>query len=281
MRVDRITAGGIALAASLLVAGTALAAPLAFGERNLEVPVPQGFAPVAQRLPQFITLAQGYLPAGNRLVEAYLLPDDATAMESGEQVEIKRYFQVQTLRKLDGVPVSAAEFTEVSGQLEAQLGTMLADAGKLGDELARQGNDAAKRQAGVDPKVGLGGLAYLGSFRKEPWALFFTTRAVVTIDGVQVPATAASALAVINHQVAYLYAYTYEEDASPNGRAWAERAVSQWADAVHAANPDDPALEANAKRLGGGFNWSSVGRGAFIGGLCGMFIWLFRRRQAR
>lgn len=270
-----------AAAILLLAAFAAQGAPLEFGERRLEVPVPEGFEPVSRRLPQFITLAQAYLPAGNRLVEAYLLPDDIAAMERGEAVDIKRYFQVQTLRKLDGVPVSASEFEEVSGQLEASLGKAIDDASEQGAELARQGNAAAKRQAGVDPQVGLDGIAYLGSFRKEAWALFFTTRAVVTLGAEQVPATSAATLAVIDHQVTYLYAYTYENDASGHGRSWAERAVSDWANSVRWANPDDPELEAKAQRLsGGGLNAYGLGRAAGIGAFIGLVVWFFRRRGA-
>jgi hypothetical protein len=272
-------ARGIAFAAGALLATLAHSAPIAFGERTLEVPDPPGFVPVSQRLPQFMSLAQAYLPAGNRLAEAWLLPEDVAAMERGEQVDIRRYFQLQVLRKLDGVPVSAAEFAEVGSQLEAGLGEALAEAGKAGDELARQGNAAAKRQAGVDPQVGLGGMTYLGTFRREPWALFFTTRADVTVGSERVSATAASALAVVDHQVAYLYAYTYESDAGRFGRRWAQDAVSGWADSVRRANPDDPTLAAKAQRLSGGFDWANVGRGAAIGGLCGMFVWLFRRRR--
>ena len=122
------------------------------------------------------------------------------------------------------------------GIFKVKIGKAIDDASEQGAELARQGNAAAKRQAGVDPQVGLDGIAYLGSFRKEAWALFFTTRAVVTLGAEQVPATSAAALAVIDHQVTYLYAYTYESDASGHGRSWAERAVSDWANSVRWAS---------------------------------------------
>jgi hypothetical protein len=274
-------ARGMVFAAGSLAASLATGAPVTFGERTLDLPDPPGFVAVSQRLPQFMAIAQGYLPAGNRLVEAWLLPDDAAALERGEQVDIRRYFQLQTLRTLDGVPVSAAEFAEVSSQLEAGLGAAISGVGDQAAELTAQGNAAAKRQAGIDPGVGVGGLSYLGTFRREPWALFFTTRADVTAGDERVAATAASALAVIDHQLAYLYAYTYEGDTSAHGRQWAQDALSGWADAVRRSNPDDPALEASAARLSGGFDWSDVARGAAIGGLCGMFVWLFRRRRQR
>ncbi|HET7845225.1 MAG TPA: hypothetical protein VFL14_13805, partial [Xanthomonadales bacterium] len=243
-------------------------------------PAPPGFEAVSRRLPQFLVLAQNYLPPGNRLVEAYLLPEDIAKLELGEDVDIRRYFQLQTLRTLDGVPVSATEFAEVSGQIEKSLGEALTNFGEQGAQLAAQGNAAAKRQVGVDPQVGLGGVQYLGTFRKEPWALFFTTRATVTTPGSgSTPATAASALAVIDHQVAYLYAYTYENDASPHGRGWAQDAVSEWANTVRWANPDDPALEARAKRLGGGFDWEAVGRAAGIGAFIAIVVGFLRQRR--
>lgn len=271
---------GIALAAALAATPVVAADELAFGTRQLEVPAPSGFEPISRRVPRFLTLAQNYLPPGNRLVEAYLLPEDIAKLELGQDVDIRRYFQLQTLRTVDGVPVSADEFAEVSGEIEKGLGEALSGLGDEGAKLAAQGNAAAKRQIGVDPQLALGGLQYLGTFRKEPWALFFTTRATVTTPGSgSTPATAAGALAVIDHQVAYFYAYTYEPDASPHGRHWAQDAVSDWANTVRWANPDDPALEASAKRLGGGFDWARVGRAAGIGAFIAIVVGFLRQRR--
>src|SRR3569623_46823 len=71
---------------SLLLAFTgtlAVAAPATFGGRSIEIPSPERYVPVAAAVPKFIEIAQGFLPATNRLVEVYMVPADRAALARG------------------------------------------------------------------------------------------------------------------------------------------------------------------------------------------------------
>jgi hypothetical protein len=265
----------LVLASSLIPVSAVIAEPVTFGARSLEIPAPSGFEPMSKKVPRFLEISAGYLPPGNRLAESYVLPKDGELMASGNNADIQRYFQLQVLRALDGKPISTDEFEEVTKAIEGQLETLITDANKQAAELSKQGNEAAQRTAGVDPDLSIDGMTYLGTFRREPWGLFFTTRARVTVAGEPINTTGSAAVALINHQVLYLYAYSYQDEKGPHGRAWTERAVTQWADAVYAANPEDAAVAAQAdaakpkSRLGntmiiGGLIGAAVGIGAAI-----------------
>ena len=72
-----------------------------------------------------------------------------------------------------------------------------------------------------------------------------------------------------------MYLYSYTNLGSDKDATWAQQAMSAWADAIHAANPDDPKLESQARSERGGFDWKQLammgGLGAVIGGLVAVF----------
>ncbi len=272
-------------AVSLLQAGTLGAEPTAFGSRTLEIPAPDGFVPVGKDVPDYLSISQAYLPAQNRLVEIYTTAEDKAAFLAASEPELARYFQLQVARGIDGKTISSAEFSQASGLMEAELEKAFGNMTEQAAELAHKGNTALQEKTGSDAKVSFGGIRYLGVFRREPWAMFFTLGSDVQISGSDVDAgesgamISAGALALINHQIVYLYAYA--DDTGPEAHAWAQNAVSAWADAVNRANPSDPALEASSRAFGG-FDFGRIGQGALIGGaiglLIGLFAWLKRGR---
>jgi hypothetical protein len=236
------------LAAMLVVAfvlslPVAQAEPVAFGERTLEVPAPQGFEPVAQDIPAYIRISEGYLPPTNRLVEAYLSRADKAALMAGERRDLQRYFQLQTLRSIDGKPVSAADFGGALGAMEAQIEALVPKMAREGAKLVEQGNKTLNETTGSQAEVSMGGPTYHGIFRREPWGLFFTASMPISLSEGGTTVTArmvgATALVLVDQQLMYLYAFADESE--PGAREWAERSLSAWADAVRAGNPARPA----------------------------------------
>jgi hypothetical protein len=264
------------------VATQASAAPVAFGSRSIEIPAPAGFQPIANAAPWYLHALEAYQPPTNRLAEIYVLPADATALVNREPKPLERYFLVAALRKLDGVPTSPADFDGAKAQIEDGINHALANSGKALQEIADKGNAEIARRTSTDPKLALSGLQYLGVYRREPWGLFFTMKEhVASADSAQGDdIIGAASVALINYQVVYLYAYAH--DTGDADRRWAEQAVSTWADALRAANPDDPALASKAVPLEQGFDWSSVfGKaviGAVIGGLIGLIAMAISKR---
>lgn len=270
---------------ALLLAGAAMAAPMSFGSRTLQIPEPAGFVPTAQDVPQFLALSQGYLPAANRLVEIYVTPDDKAAFAGQHAPQLARYLQLQANRSLEGKPVSATGFDEARDMMEAELEKALGNMDKTAAGLAEQGNEKLQEATGSQAELKFGGVQYQGAFRREPWGLFFTIQSQVSVSGSQVAGDdggaiiSAGALVLVNHQILYLYAFAGQADGA---RAWAEHAVSDWADALRAANPDDPALASQATDLSGHtdlFRYGGMAAGAAVGVLIALALLALRKHK--
>jgi hypothetical protein len=275
----------LALGLSLL-AGAALAAPTPFGDRTLDIPAPEGFVPSGAQVPQFLQISQGYLPPSNRLAEIYVTPDDLAAFQGGGgQPDLSRYLQLQVGRAVDGKPISAAGFEEARATMEAELEKALGTIDQTAPELAEKGNQQLKEITGNDAELKFGGVHYLGAFRREPWGLFFTVESKVSVSGSDPSANqsgtvvSAGGLVLINHQLLYLYAFS---DEGETGREWAQRAVGAWADAVRAANPDDPALARDAVDLADHtdlFRYGGMAGGAIAGVIVALVLLAVRRAK--
>jgi hypothetical protein len=276
-RLPRASFRLILASASLLCCAFAAAATLQFGTRSLNVPEPEGFTSLSTVSPRYMQVAQVYLPATNRLVEAYATPADAKALSDGRVAQLTRYLQLQAPRAAEGTPISELEFTEASKEMEAQFESTMRNSKDLADNVAQKGNAEIKRITSTDPKVALSGMEYLGTYRREPWGLFFSIKSAVSAgDGSKQTLVCAGALVMINYQLLFMYSYAHYHDSGD--REWAEQATSAWADATRAANPNDPAVAAKVKH---GFFGGSLLRntiiGAIIGGIVGLFAKIFRK----
>ncbi|HZP66902.1 MAG TPA: hypothetical protein VFB32_11385 [Rudaea sp.] len=257
------------------------AGDLAFGKRTIYVPDPDGYIPLAQSMPRYMQAAQAYLPATNRLVEAYATPADAAAMEQGKPV-LSRYFQVQVLRSLDGTPVSPDELADAEGEMDRGLKQALGNVDSIGRDLASKGNSEIKRMTAVDPQISVSDTGYLGVYRKEPWGQFFTIKTRLSTGLMSKPTdlVCAGAIVLANYQLVFLYGYSVYKN--EGDRQWAEQAVSEWADQVHGANPDDAKVAATLRRTH--FDFKEVLRWAVMGGIIGGLVALVgkivRKRDA-
>jgi hypothetical protein len=261
-----------------LVATVTHAATVQFGARSLNIPNPEGFEPLTTVSPRYIQAAQAYLPATNRLVEAYATPADAKALAQGQAATLTRYFQLQAPRNAEGVVVSANEFSDASKQVEGGFEQSVKNSQSLATQLTEQGNAEVKRMTENDPKIALSEIGYLGAFRREPWGLFFTIKSGLKAEGgANQIMVCGGALVLVNYQLLFMYSYSQYRDESD--RRWVEQATSAWADAARAANPDDPKVAASAS---GGWSHGilrTVLIGAIIGGLVGLIGGLIRKRN--
>lgn len=274
--MHRLLHSGLLACLTLLCSAQACAATVQFGSRSLSVPPPAGFEAIAAKAPAYIAAAQAYLPAQNQLLDAYAAPAEVQALAAGRPTELQHYFQLQAPRAFLGKPLAADDFAAGSAEIERGMAQEMQKADALADRLTQQGNAAMKRQTDVDPNISLSGIRYLGAYRHEPWGMFFSLRSRVAGPRGSEEQVGSGAFALINHQVLYLYAYApYRDEAD---RKSIEQALSAWADALHAANPDDPAVAATAHRFG---NDNSVYAGAVVGAIGGVALGLLIRRLRR
>lgn len=265
-------------AALMLFAAAAVAAPLSFGTRQLQIPEPDGYFPVAQSAPRFIDAVQAFLPASNRLVDAYTSAADRDSLVQGKAIDILRQFQLQVPRRLEGKLLSQQEFTEVSQTVDSEMKKAFANIGDKAKDLAAEGNARLKEKTGIDAGVSLSDIGYRGVYRHEDWGMFFSMTSKVGMTGsADTLLYCAGAVVLVDHQLLYLYSYSNlrsEKDAQ-----WAQQSMSAWADAIHAANPDDPKLEAQAQRERGGFDWKQFAMMGAFGAIAGGLVAVFRGRR--
>ena len=265
----------------VLGSGVAVAEPVAFGARMLDIPPPEGFVATAKDVPAFLEISQGFLPPGNRLVDTYVDPADKAAFVPAElraaAPRLQRYFQLQVPRRFDGARVSPEDFASGSAGFEARLEQSMDTMEAMVSGLTVRGSRELKDKTGKAMDLDVGEVRYLGVYRREPWGLFFTVASHLQVGGADGdasqsgPVLSAGAMALVNQQIVMLYAYARSHDEATRGAT--EASLSDWVDRVRAANPDDAELAHQVQKSG--FDLASIGRGALIGGLCGALIGLF------
>jgi hypothetical protein len=269
-----------ALGLLLAFAGSAQAEPVAFGTRSLEIPAPPGFVAVAQEMPQFLQISQAFLPPQNRLVEIYVAPEDREDLRAAREAPLARYFQLQVGKPVEGMVIAAGDFLQARDTMESELKKALGTLDEQSKQITEKGNEQLKQITGSDVEVEFGQIRYLGTFRREPWGLFFALGSDVSLsdaEGETSSVVCAGALVLVNHQVLYLYAYA--DDTGASAREWAQDAVSAWAEATRSANPDDPEIAKTAVSMGGNENFKTGG--AIIGSGVGVIIALLVSRRRR
>ena len=274
-----MTARRWSAAALVLLATAAVAVPLSFGTRQLEIPAPDNYFPVAASAPRFMEVVQSYLPPTNRLVEAYTNIADRDALVQGKAIDIQRQFQLQVPRRLEGKLLSQQEFSEVSQTVDSEMKKAFADIGDKAKDLAAEGNARLKEKTGIDAGVSLSDIGYRGVYRREEWGMFFSMTSKVGMTGsADALLFCSGAVVVINHQLLYLY--TYSTLRNDKDAQWAQQSLSAWVDAIHAANPDDPKLEAQARAKRGGFDWKQLAMMGVFGAIIGGLVAVFRGRKS-
>ena len=181
------------------------------GTHRLNIPRPEGFEPIASRAPDFMKTME--IPPGSEIFDSYFTPEDAQTIIDGKKIEIEsfRSFSLQILKELERKTFTDNEFR--NGRDEIETGIVRG---------AQNNTDSH----------------FMGIYRREPWALFFTTKTLThTDDGFSQMLIVSSAIMITNQKVLHLSsgaAYNDESD-----RRWAESSLSAWANAVRAANPNN------------------------------------------
>ena len=170
------------LASMPAVAGD-VAKTVYIGEKEIDLPLMEGYKEVYGTNARFDGLARQLVPPGNRLLGVYLLPEDAQAIKAGTQTAMQRYIIVQTLK--DDITIkSAADFAAFKGQVLTEAG---ADFSKNPEALqqANQISKYIKENYAEDAEVKVGETKILEAFIDEEKVLGISMIANI---GVQVGA---------------------------------------------------------------------------------------------
>ena len=206
----------LALFLACLLPGMALAetvVPLTVGGTEVRIAVDDGYLRTSEHAPEMHAITAAALPPGNRLIEAFMSPQDAKRFLLQQKAQ-DIYLQVQVLRKAEAHVFSDAEWREGRPLVAQQLGAL-----DMRAILSAQQDDAGKRMsalsgAKVDVRFGDPGKPVLyGSDQDSALRFVMLTPVTVMVNDKQeqLLLECAGAVVVLNGKLLYLYAYRNHE----------------------------------------------------------------------
>ncbi|HVU47472.1 MAG TPA: hypothetical protein VHD85_15170 [Terracidiphilus sp.] len=199
------------------------------GLRSIAVPAPTG--DLSEIGPDYRVLFEPLAPDTNRLIAAFVLPDDAAAVRGGGVGALKQYALVEVMRRAEFSDVSPDLFKQIEDGMATQFGADLNASLKdqqneLNHKLKALNDNAAT--VSLDKPVQLGAL-----FSKQD-ACGFGVIMPVSAKGTTVKMAAGIMVLRVQQRLVFAYLYTeYKDDTSVQ---WMGKTAEAWADSILAAN---------------------------------------------
>lgn len=183
------------------------------------------------------TMMDTFVPDGNRLLAAFLLPDDLKVFQSGTRKGLLRYALVEVPRNAEFTDISAADFQEAATSVDKQFASSSDSA--AADALIKEGEDMLNRKLKAlnlnAPTTTLDKPAMLGKFFSKTDAYCFGMAVPVASNGSKVNMLVGVLLMRVRSRIVYIYLYSeYKGDETEQ---WMRKTSENWADAVQRANP--------------------------------------------
>jgi len=228
------------------------------GGRTIKLPPPPGFERIDGLNADKDQLVESMLAASNRYL-ARFEPIKTNAADTD------RNFNAQVLRSLENREIGDRTFSELKQQTKKELDQAKATVETEIAKVKGKAEKAMQDATGADAALSVSDLAVLGYFGETTNSLGFTMAMNVAAkagdNAIKVKGVIASMIVPVNGRLIYLYANAdFKSDAD---RQWAEKAVTEWRDAVLAANPRVEGPPASRSIFDG------VGSSAIIGAIAG------------
>lgn len=235
--LDLIVSFGFALFAAQHVAPIWAQAnnPEVYQVGGVEMTIPAPSSELVE-MGSYRTMMNTYVPDSNRLVAAFLLPDDLKVFSGGTRKGLLRYAMVEVPRSAESTDISAADFQDAVASTDKQFASS-ADS-TAADSLIKQGQDMLNQKLKAlnlnTPNVTLDKPVMLGRFFSKTDAYAFGMLVPVSSSGSTVNMLVGVSLLRVKSRVLYCYFYTeYKGDQTePQMRTELEG----WADAILSAN---------------------------------------------
>lgn len=172
-----------------------------------------------------------FVPEQNRLIAAFVLPNDLAIIKSGGKAVPTRYALVEVLRRGEFMDLSAKDYKDMADSLEQQFGAVLDTAVKEGeDELNRR----IKAENLDDTKISLDKPVQLGGFFSKTDAYGTGIIMPVTTNGVTTKVVAGIIFLRVKNRLLFAYLYSVYKDQETV--VWMRKTTETWADAILKAN---------------------------------------------
>lgn len=201
--------------------------PFRVGLQTILIPSPGPDLP--ETGPDYRVLAEPLATASNRLVAAFLLPDELKAMLT-TKTSLTRYALVEVLRQAEFADVSPDFFKQVSNSMADQFGARLN--ATLEDQ--QKEVDLKLKALGNQSKVTIEKPTMLGTLFSKADAIGYGAVMPVSVDGKT--ATIAMCMTILRVRQRLLFLYTYARYTDEESVKSVQRMSDKWSDAILKAN---------------------------------------------
>jgi len=199
------------------------------GTKSIVIPPPE--ADLLEMGADYRVLAETFVPTSNRLVAAFLKPEDSAALRDGKSQPLSKYALLEIPR--------SAEFADITPNLYKQVADSVAKQfeGDLDATLKDQEEELNRRLKALNSSAGtmtFDKAAPLGTFFSKSDACAFGMLTPVAINGTSTKV--AMGLIVVRVQNRVLFGYLYSTYKDEGSITWLRKTSEQWADAILKAN---------------------------------------------
>jgi hypothetical protein len=178
----------------------------------------------------FRVILDALTPANNRLVAAFLLPEDLKAIQTG-RTSLSRYALVQVPRGAEFATITPEIFKQIAANIGQEFGASIdATLKDQQDEINRR----LKSLGDSSTTLTLDKPLMLGSFFSKPDALGVGGIMPIDLNGKKIKMVMGMSVVRTQDRVLFLYLYTSYID--EDSVKWVRTTSDKWADAILAAN---------------------------------------------
>jgi len=180
--------------------------------------------------PDLRVLLDVLVPDSNRLVAAFITPEDLASLPKSGKKGLSKYCLVQVVRRAEFLEVDEATFKSVIDGASSQMGTLL-------DSAAKTEGDALNRRIaalGVEGKITLDKPVQLGTMFAKQNAFGLALMVPVSSGGETKNMVGGTVLLRVKNRlvIGYIFAEYKDEETAD----WVKKTSEDWADAVLKAN---------------------------------------------
>ena len=199
------------------------------GALSFSFPLPSG--DLVETGADYRVLLEPLVPATNRLVAAFVTPDDLVSLNGGNSKRLTEYALVEVPRQAEFADVTPDIFKQIVDGTAAQFGANLENQVK---DTAEDINRRLKALNSSAATVSVDKPVYLGTLFSKTDAHGFGATMAFSSEGTKV--TMAMGLVVLRVHNRVFFAYLYKRYEDESTLLWLRKATEQWADSILNAN---------------------------------------------
>lgn len=249
----------------LLAQATLMADVYRIDGQEVHVPAPEGFVPVDDSMPMAQRYVKQMADPMNDTLAFYLTEADAQIARAGEFPPMERTMVLKINKQLRDKTVGQRDFKQMIKTIKEQNLEIIEKVKAQAPDQMKQFSQGVSEEFDVDMAMNISQMIPLKPFLQQDDAMGFSMyiKLNVTSTGIEEEAVVAVSHSILNAggKVLFLYA-----NADMSELEWTQQATEKWTQAVLAQNEPAPSQSLG---IPGGFDWSQVGKKAFIGAIIG------------